>query len=77
MTLQQEILFRMQGVDQIHFNLQGMSSFSETMRAGALLQPGDQGFQYTSWELSKIWHDAALLGKTPFTWINDDATAGP
>jgi RHS repeat-associated protein len=66
MDLPTEISYRMEGADQIHFNLEGLGEdLQGILEKGRTASPGSD-VPYTSWEFSQVIDNPSLLGKTWF-----------
>ncbi len=51
MTLPEEIIHRIKGADEIHFNIEGMGNLKSAFQSGKSTPLGSPNFKYTNWEL--------------------------
>jgi hypothetical protein len=75
LDLPSEIALRMEGADQIHFNLAELGDLERVLTEGRSFYPGSS-VRYTSWEFSKLIDNAALRSKTFFHLENGKMVQG-
>jgi hypothetical protein len=76
MDLSQEIAFRMNGADQIHFNLAEMSDLRGVLAEGRGFYLGSS-VRVTSWEFSQVIDNPVLRSKTFFHLPGGSVIPGP
>ena len=63
LDLRQEILAKMKGADEIHFNLEGMGDLKTAYANGTSLPRGASGYTTTNWEFAQVVNN--FVGKKP------------